>query len=84
MPQGKNDNIEVRAYERRRPRLGTEKREGDESFVAELPVIAPEQGVNIVDARQEREQPSGRGVKRVGGADHGKIDKGVKRVGRKR
>jgi len=49
--------------------------------VLEIPSIAPEKGAKIIDAKQPVEQ-IGRGVTRVGGGDHGKIDKGVKRLGR--
>ena len=75
--------VKVRAHTRRaRTKFGSETSEAEESFIAEFPSIAPEHGTKIIDARNEKPLSEiKRGVKRVGGGDHGKIEKGVKRLG---
>jgi hypothetical protein len=74
---------EVTVREHRR-RLGKMRADSTAGKSLELPLVAPQTGVKIIDTHAEREQPTRaeRGVKRVGGGDHGKIDKGVKRVHR--
>lgn len=73
-----SDKIEVRKHTRSRPK----KHEAEEPFVMEVKSIAPEKGDKIIDAKtDEPNREIKRGVTRVGGGDHGKIEKGVKRLG---
>lgn len=72
--------IQVRAHSRARH---VPKTEAEESFIAEFPSIAPQTGTKIIDAKATKASgdKTTRGVKRLGGGDHGKIEKGVKRLG---
>lgn len=60
----------------------TRPRNAEETFL-EFPSVAPVEGVKIIDAHNKPDAKKGieRGVKRVGGGDHGKAEKGVKRLG---
>lgn len=68
--------VPVKAHERSTP-----SKEAEERFVLEFPSVAPKDGVKIIDAKKKVLPHDARGVRRLGGGDHGKTDKGVKRLG---
>jgi len=70
--------VKVREHLRRMNQM----RKGTGGNILEIQEIAPQKGEKIIDTHAERVTRATGGVTRLGGGDHGKIEKGVKRLGR--